>query len=485
MKRIIKRKRNKVLGLLLAAVLLGALLLPGLAHQAFAADEPLRYGRSQLSGAALYAYDLLAEQVMAEDPAEVLTPAKNTVDRNAMKLALKTFLNDYPECFWLTGGYEGTISGDYYLEIDLEARWRGATLSFMRQTMETQADYLLKGIGGSKWEMALAIHDRLIEYLSYVSTDKDQTAYGAIVEKKAVCAGYARAYQYLLNRVGIRALTVEGDSIDEDGSERHAWTVFWLDEDVCLYTDVTWDDHGAAPWHRYFAISLETMALNHISDTDQITLPSCGHEGYSYYEQGRGFLLDASADPAQAAAFCHAVAEHQYELDLYCREVSFEDWAADHIRELIEALGYENAYSCGYSYHTLHSGPEYRISLEVVNGKKLPPSETTPAETGTALETTAAPETETPEETTAAPAVTETESAPETSEETESTAEKESTAAESAPAPTEKETEEKLGQLQELLESLKNIGVGAALVIGAIFALLMLLVVLTRLGKKK
>ena len=500
MKRYHARTAERLRILLSAALLFCGLFLFGLKAQAslgasFGAagsdEPPFRYGRTQMDGAALYAYDLLVEQEICDTPSETIYPEPGVIDRESMKLAMRAFLADYPECFWLTGGYEGSLSGDYYFEVYLQTRWTGGTVMMMRQAMEQQAERLLEGIGsGSVWETALQIHDRLVDHVRYEATDKDQTVYGALVERRCVCAGYAKTYQYLLNRMGIAAFLVEGDAVSSpgDGPELHAWTLLWLDPETCVYTDTTWDDHGDEPWHFYFAVSAEQIGINHVPDT-QIPLPACSHEGYDYYRQGLGLLLKPDTDPAEAAAFCVETGEDQYRLDLLLDDgVTLDGWLGAHIRELIAALGYSNAQTCSYAYTSLYKISEYRLSLEVRGGEKTEPAETTGAP-----ETTEAPETaEPPAEMTAETAVTEPES--QTAEAEETTSGEEETA-DTAPAET---TEEKTAAdpqessakepgedpLDGLWSGLQKLLKGAAAVIGALFALILGLVVLARRGKK-
>ena len=62
------------------------------------------------------------------------------------------------------------------------------------------------------------------------------TAYGAIVEKRAVCDGFALAYRYLLSRRGILCLVVPGES---EGNP-HTWNIAEWDGHW-HEADLTWD----------------------------------------------------------------------------------------------------------------------------------------------------------------------------------------------------------------------------------------------------
>ena len=81
--------------------------------------------------------------------------------------------------------------------------------------------------------------------------DLAHTAYGALVEdsrglrRKAVCDGYAYAFQYLLSKAGIQSAVIVGkaDFGGEDPLDEvyHAWNIVKLDGQW-YETDCCWDD---------------------------------------------------------------------------------------------------------------------------------------------------------------------------------------------------------------------------------------------------
>lgn len=100
--------------------------------------------------------------------------------------------------------------------------------------------------GMSQVEAMLALHDYLAVNCVYnwnVATGKDEstypqniyTAYGVLVEGDAVCQGYALAYKYLLNLLGISSVVTGSSDMN------HAWNLVYLDGHW-YHVDVTWDD---------------------------------------------------------------------------------------------------------------------------------------------------------------------------------------------------------------------------------------------------
>lgn len=166
-------------------------------------------------------------------------------------------------------------------------------------------------------EKSLYLHDYVVQNVAYEMVGEHQSAYGALLDGKAVCAGYADAYKRLLNAVGIEAKTITGYAVDKNGEqERHAWTMLVIDG-KCLFTDVTWDDpfiNGVQSTdhisHDYFHITLEQISKDHIPDEEcKKMLPSvCNHTGYDFYSihqgEGSGYgIFTPSTTPEDAVKY--------------------------------------------------------------------------------------------------------------------------------------------------------------------------------------
>ena len=76
---------------------------------------------------------------------------------------------------------------------------------------------------------------------SYKITDSYK-AYGALVNGKAVCSGYAKAFDLLAKACGLSTIIVTGTATNSNGiTEAHAWNQIYLD-DAWYNVDVTWED---------------------------------------------------------------------------------------------------------------------------------------------------------------------------------------------------------------------------------------------------
>ena len=255
--------------------------IPSIPYSEGVASDNYRYGKSTLSGNAVYIYGLLAASVMKEVPGEeIIFDESRQIMFSDFEKARMMFIGDYPECFWWGGTVnyyqteEGTIPS-----LKLEYTYEGETLTKMRAQLDTAVDKIIADLPyGSAYDKALYLHDRVAEMVDYEIGEHDQTPYGALVEGKAVCNGYATAYQLLLMKAGIRAWTINGVS---DGAA-HAWNLVWMDEVTCVYTDVTWDDQDVISRY-YFNMSLGEIDDDHTANPLFI-LPDCDHTREGYYD---------------------------------------------------------------------------------------------------------------------------------------------------------------------------------------------------------
>lgn len=128
-----------------------------------------------------------------------------------------------------------------------------------------------------------ATHDFLCNYVTYdknvdvLDTDDEETVsdvftvYGALCNGKAVCEGYAKAFQYLCNLVGINASRVIGES----EGVGHMWNTVCIDG-VWYHTDVTWDDTDKKKIiYDYFNLSTKQINKDHTITDKFLYVPEC------------------------------------------------------------------------------------------------------------------------------------------------------------------------------------------------------------------
>lgn len=111
--------------------------------------------------------------------------------------------------------------------------------------VEEERDKILARLKGNDYDDIKIIHDYLVDEVKYDEDYESKgtyTIYGALVEKKCVCEGYARAFKYLTKYAGIDCVLVQGKATNSSGKvESHAWNAVFIDNNW-YYIDTTWDD---------------------------------------------------------------------------------------------------------------------------------------------------------------------------------------------------------------------------------------------------
>ncbi len=135
----------------------------------------------------------------------------------------------------------------------------------MLAELDSATNRILSGIKGNSAlndvQKALLIHDKLAEASEYDTVDLEfdeagmshpeiRTTYGILVNGMGICAAYARAYNYLLDEVGIESTYCSSETL------RHAWNIVIINGNR-YYVDVTWDDnlYSGNISHTYFLCS--------------------------------------------------------------------------------------------------------------------------------------------------------------------------------------------------------------------------------------
>lgn len=232
-----------------------------------------------------YSYDNLSSDKLRElykkidEYAEIAAVGYFTIDAplNEMHLseAVEAYKNDHPEVFWLKSDFQYIDNYDstsLFLSYSVQPdnsdpdRLKKAKEKF-NKTVDKIIDSAPKN--ATDYELELYVHNYLVDCCVY---DKEAAAakelvgheidaYGALVEKKAVCEGYSRAFQLLCNRLGIDCIKISGTA----NGTAHAWNNVKLDGEW-YDVDVTWDDTDGDiefPVYYYFNLPHDKLSESH------------------------------------------------------------------------------------------------------------------------------------------------------------------------------------------------------------------------------
>ena len=165
-----------------------------------------------------------------------------TADDSLIDRTYQMVLMDHPEYFWAqNAGNTRKILYSTYAR--LEPGYNISEEEAREQTaqMEEMAEEILTDIyqEGNIYLTARLIYEYIISDTEYVQNENDQNIAGVFLQREAVCAGYARAFQYLCEKAEIECIYVTGDA--RDTVEGHAWNIVNLDGDY-YYVDATYGD---------------------------------------------------------------------------------------------------------------------------------------------------------------------------------------------------------------------------------------------------
>ncbi len=167
-----------------------------------------------------------------------------------------------------------TVYGDGTTEVKIEVadQARQEQAATLARGMAEQAT---EGLTDER-EKLRALHDALVRHCVYdVETAENEssvdgssapfTAYGALIDGKAVCAGYARAFVLLCQAAGLDAIYVADDSMN------HGWNAVRVDGQT-YFIDCTFDDpvpdQGEYVSDDYFMLTTEQLQSTHVWDAE-------------------------------------------------------------------------------------------------------------------------------------------------------------------------------------------------------------------------
>ena len=201
-------------------------------------------------------------------------------------------LYDRSELFWCDGSSRMTVY-DSYTEF-----YPGYTCTAdIRDQRQAEIYAAVEAcIGGA--DAGAPEYDRIkyvFEYIvNTVDYDEDapdnQNIYSALVGKRSVCAGYSRAAQYLLGRLGVRAIYVVGTV---EGQGAHAWNIVSCGGEY-YQMDVTFGDpvfYSAESGERlpenvinydYLCCTDAEISVDHVQN-GEVMYPACSQDDLNYY----------------------------------------------------------------------------------------------------------------------------------------------------------------------------------------------------------
>lgn len=241
-------------------------------------------------------------------------------DEGSIKAAWEAIFADHPEFFWLDGKYTYVYDPNgHTLTVQFGFCVPLYEMSNYRQMIESKVVAFQNSLpaGASQYDIALKAYEYVIYNTEYdESAPYNQNMLSVFANGRSVCAGYARAYQYLLHRSGMFCAFVQGNGRTESGAEEsHGWNMICIDG-TYAFVDTTWGDKnpkmtatGQESWgeirYAYFGMTTAELAQTGHSFSNPEMWPVCDSHNLNVY--GRSGML---WDGYDRAAFQNVVKAH-------------------------------------------------------------------------------------------------------------------------------------------------------------------------------
>lgn len=247
-------------------------------------------------------------------------------------------LSDHPELFYVEGySYTKYTRGDRLTSIEFSGTYNMDvdTAAVRSEEILAAAEQILAGIDGNagEYEKVKYVYDTIIRNTDYdMNAPDNQNIYSVFIHHASVCQGYAKAAQYLLNRLGVECTLVLG--LVETG-EGHAWNLVKVDGEY-YYMDATWGDvsyqmedtrpgedvHNAMPEinYDYLNVTTEELLRTH-SISDEIPMPVCTAVAANYYVR-EGALFQSYDREQMAALFSGAAERGKQDVTIKCADTA-------------------------------------------------------------------------------------------------------------------------------------------------------------------
>lgn len=219
-------------------------------------------------------------------------------------VSYRALMNDFPEYYWMPDSYyisaDNGVNSIAFKKSSLENGYGFYAFQIEDNFEEFEDAIELLCIRADKgetvYEKQRILHDELCKRVTYSEETDDQTvysAYGALVNGRALCEGYARAFQLLCKRLGIQNVLVSGTS----KGIGHLWNMVKT-EYGWSHVDVTWDDLRSDTVYTYLNLTKQQILIDHDIDADfkdaptgiiaqghsfNFSLPEAGKEKHDYF----------------------------------------------------------------------------------------------------------------------------------------------------------------------------------------------------------
>ena len=229
-------------------------------------------------------------------------------DDDSIDRSYHAVLKDHPEIFWVHNrekNYKTTYSDSDYCVFTPGYTYTDSEIDEIQTAMEQSFQEVRALIpeDAGDYEKVRIVYTYVIDHTQYQTGEDDQSIAGVFWKKSAVCAGYAGAVQYLLERLDIPCIYVDGST--KGSTEGHAWDIVKIGQEY-YYVDATNGDQpdflngDAAQLEEHKTIIYDYLCPfpeeyeRTYTPSEELTVPACTAKDLDFYVLNQGYFEDYS-----------------------------------------------------------------------------------------------------------------------------------------------------------------------------------------------
>lgn len=229
-------------------------------------------------------------------------------DDDSIDRSYHAVLKDHPEIFWVHNRekiYKTTYSDSDYCVFTPGYTYTDSEIDEIQTAMEQSFQEVRALIpeDAGDYEKIRIVYTYVIDHTKYQTGEDDQSIAGVFWKKSAVCAGYAGAVQYLLERLDIPCIYVDGST--KGSTEGHAWDIVKIGQEY-YYVDATNGDQpdflngDAAQLEEHKTIIYDYLCPfpeeyeKTYTPSEELTVPACTAKDLDFYVLNQGYFEDYS-----------------------------------------------------------------------------------------------------------------------------------------------------------------------------------------------
>lgn len=221
---------------------------------------------------------------------------------------IQTFIDKYPELYHIKSYGFSIRNNEYIVSLNFTYYYTAAEYKAMNNEVDSAVNKYFGDVIGdfkadklSDAQLLLLLHDRIAAVCEYDYdnflleeqtgephiSDDSYNMYGTLVKKIAVCQGYAKTYQMILNDLEIKNWLCSSSTLG------HVWNIVELNGKY-YHVDITWDDPvydiSGQVYHTNFLRSTEgIIEEGHDADDFDTTPADTNYDDYFWQDSQAAF----------------------------------------------------------------------------------------------------------------------------------------------------------------------------------------------------